>query len=348
MNRDDHRLIGQDVHFLDVLERASRVAPLDRPVLIIGERGSGKELISERIHRLSLRWDQPYITLNCAALPVNLIDSELFGNEAGAYTGATRSRAGLFEEADGGSIFLDEIATLSAQAQEKLLRVIEYGVLQRLGSTKQITVDVRVIAATNEDLPTLANEGRFRHDLLDRLSFEVLTIPPLRQRKDDILPLAEHFAQRMALDLGRTMAPQLSPQAQEKFLAHPWPGNVRELKNVIERAVYQCPKDAQAIDHIVFDPFESPWRPQKDASDSTLPERDPTSEAASNMAANMTAKNITDDANDLSFKERVARFEQQLLTEALKKERYNQSKAAKRLDLTYDQFRHALRKHGLL
>lgn len=164
------QFIGQSGAFLDAVERASRAAPMRRPVLVIGERGTGKELIAERLHRLSTRWQEPLVTMNCAALPETLIEAELFGHEAGAFTGATRSRVGRFEEADRGTLFLDELGTLSMGAQERLLRAVEYGEVTRIGSSKPVRVDVRIVAATNEDLPRMAEQGRFRADLLDRLS----------------------------------------------------------------------------------------------------------------------------------------------------------------------------------
>ena len=187
------QFVGSSLAFLDAVERASRAAPLNRPVLVIGERGTGKELIAERLHHLSGRWAGPLVTMNCAALPENLIEAELFGHEAGSFTGAAKTRHGRFEEADGGTLFLDELATLSSPAQDRLLRAVEYGEITRIGASKPIQVDVRIVAATNEHLPRLVDQGRFRADLLDRLSFEVVTLPPLRVRKGDIPLLAEHF-----------------------------------------------------------------------------------------------------------------------------------------------------------
>src|SRR3954469_20799145 len=184
------QLVGQASVFLDAVERASRAAALRRPVLVVGERGTGKELVAERLHRLSPRWGEPLVTMNCAALPETLIEAELFGHEAGSFTGATKSRIGRFEEADGGTLFLDELATLSMGAQERLLRAVEYGEVTRIGASKPLRVDVRIVAATNEHLPRLAEEGSFRADLLDRLSFEVITLPPLRVRDGDIPVLA--------------------------------------------------------------------------------------------------------------------------------------------------------------
>src|SRR6478672_13171813 len=255
------QFIGQSLAFLDAVERASRAAPLNRPVLVVGERGTGKELIAERLHRLSTRWGEPLITMNCAALPETLIEAELFGHEAGAFTGATKARAGRFEEADGGTLFLDELATLSSGAQDRLLRAVEYGEVTRIGASKPIEVDVRIVAATNEHLPSLVEQGRFRADLLDRLSFEVVTLPPLRARAGDIPLLAEHFARRMAVELEWANWPGFTARALAAMEAHNWPGNVRELRNVVERAVYRHENPEREIDEISFDPFHSPWAP---------------------------------------------------------------------------------------
>jgi psp operon transcriptional activator len=235
--QQEQQLIGESPGFLAVLEHVSRIAPLDRPVLVIGERGTGKELIAARIHYLSARWDKPFVKLNCAALTESLLESELFGHEAGSFTGANKRRAGRFELAHHGSLFLDELASTSSRVQEKILRVIEYGEFERVGGTETLTTDVRLIGATNEDLPRLADEGKFRADLLDRLAFDVITLPPLRERREDILPLAEHFAVRMAGELGHELFPGFDETARQDLMEYPWPGNVRELKNVIERAV---------------------------------------------------------------------------------------------------------------
>ena len=237
----DFQFIGESSAFLDSVERASRAAALNRPVLVIGERGTGKELIAERLHRLSPRWDGPLVTMNCAALTETLIEAELFGHEAGAFTGATKAREGRFEEADGGTLFLDELATLSAAAQERLLRAVEYGEVTRIGSNRPIRVDVRIVAATNEHLPSLVDQGRFRADLLDRLCFEVVTLPPLRAREGDVPILADYFGRRMASELEWTGWPGFSADALSALRGHDWPGNVRELRNVIERVLIMAP-----------------------------------------------------------------------------------------------------------
>ncbi|WP_374531565.1 phage shock protein operon transcriptional activator [Novosphingobium sp.] len=333
------QFVGQSGAFLDAVERASRAAPMRRPVLVIGERGTGKELIAERLHRLSPRWGEPLVTLNCAALPETLIEAELFGHEAGAFTGATRARAGRFEEADKGTLFLDELATLSMGAQERLLRAVEYGEVTRIGASKPMRVDVRIVAATNEDLPRLAEQGRFRADLLDRLSFEVITLPPLRVREGDIAVLAEYFGRRMATELGWEAWPGFSDHAMRALEEHQWPGNVRELRNVIERAVYRWDDWDQPVAHIVFDPFDSPWKPSAPVH-AQPPEAAP---AAHAPAAAPSAR--FDEISDL--RGAVDAHEKAILEHALGRHRYNQRQTAKALGLTYDQLRHAMKKHGL-
>ena len=256
------RLLGESPAFLEVLDLVSQVASLAKPVLIVGERGTGKELIAARIHYLSSRWDQEYLKMNCAAISESLLESELFGHEAGAFTGAAKLRKGRFERADRGSLFLDELATTSPLVQEKLLRVIEYGEYERLGGSRTLTTDVRLICATNEDLPALAAKGQFREDLLDRLAFDVITLPPLRSRPEDIMLLAEQFAISMALALEREYFPGFTESARKTLRSYHWPGNVRELKNVVERSVYRSQDPDAPVDVIAIDPFESPFRPR--------------------------------------------------------------------------------------
>lgn len=223
-------LIGQSSPFLAVLDKVSKLAPIERPVLIMGERGTGKELIAQRLHYLSKRWDKPLVSLNCAALSEGIVDSELFGHEAGSFSGATGKHLGRFERAEGGSLFLDELATTPVSVQEKLLRVIEYGEYERVGGRKTLQSNVRLICATNVNLLQLAKQGDFRHDLLDRLAFDVIHLPSLKQRQDDILLLAEHFALRMCQELALPLFAGFSSQCQQQLLEYAWPGNVRELK----------------------------------------------------------------------------------------------------------------------
>ncbi|NGP52576.1 phage shock protein operon transcriptional activator [Thioalkalivibrio sp. XN8] len=324
-------MLGSSPAFGAMLEQVSRLAPLDRPALILGERGTGKELVAARLHYLSPRWEQPLVKLNCAALTESLLESELFGHEAGAFTGATRRHTGRFERADGGSLFLDELGTLPARMQEKILRVIEYGEFERVGGSETLQVDVRILGATNEDLPAAAREGRFRADLLDRLAFDVVHVPPLRARPEDVLELAEHFAVAFTAELRRPFFPGLSERAVEALLAWPWPGNVRELKNAVERSIYRASDPAQPLEEIHFDPFATPHAPAPDAA---APD-----EAAGELPPGS--------ALPLDFRAEVDRFEQRLVLRALNAADGNRRVAAESLGLTYDQLRGLLRKHGV-
>ncbi len=334
------QFVGQSSVFLDAVEQAGRAAELNRPVLVIGERGTGKELIAERLHHLSPRWGEPLIVMNCAALPETLIEAELFGHEQGAFTGATRARPGRFEEADGGTLFLDELGTLSMAAQERLLRVVEYGEVTRIGASRPITVDVRVVAATNDDLPAAAEAGRFRPDLLDRLSFEVITLPPLRAREGDVRVLADHFGRRMAAEINWPQWPGFVPATMAELEAYRWPGNVRELRNVVERAVYRWSEPNRPIDRITFDPFASPWKPRP-----LMPAQTEIAVTATAGPAPAGAPTLHLDVSDL--KAAVDAHEAAIVRAALERYRYNQRAAAKGLGLTYDQLRHCLKKHGL-
>ena len=329
-------MLGESPAFLELLEQVSRLAPVDRPVLIVGERGTGKELIAARLHYLSRRWERDFIKLNCATLAASLLESELFGHEAGAFTGAVRRRKGRFELADRGTLFLDEIANASLAVQEKTLRAIEYGEFERVGGTETVQVDVRLIGATNADLPGLVAEGRFRDDLLDRLSFDVITVPPLRARLEDIPLLAQHYGRAMASELGWESFPGFGRDALKKMRGYGWPGNVRELRNVVERAVSRADRRELPIDEILFDPFGSPFRlgPAKPP-----PAAKPPSEPAGHQVHARTP---------IDFRASVAAFERRLLEEAMAAQRYNQRAAAGHLGLGYHQLRNALRKHGLI
>ena len=327
--QQEQQLIGESPVFLEILEHVSRVAQLNRPVLVIGERGTGKELIAARIHYLSPRWDRPFVKLNCAALAESLLETELFGHEAGSFTGATRRRLGRFELANEGSLFLDELANTSERVQEKVLRVIEYGELERVGGNDMIKTDVRIIGATNQDLPSLAEQGKFRPDLLDRLAFDVITLPPLRERREDILPLAAHFAVKMSGELGLDLFQGFSETARDELMEYYWPGNVRELKNVVERAVCSSLGDEDAISRINFDPFDSPWR-LGSRSQGELPS---------------AGAGLPDSAYD--FKEHIQNHEIDLITSALEQCRFNQKKTAQFLGMTYHQLRGYLRKYEL-
>ncbi len=347
-------LIGQSNSFLNVLDQVSQIAPLHKPVLIIGERGTGKELIAARLHYLSQRWDQNYLTLNCAALNENLLESELFGHEAGAFTGAAKRHEGRFERANGGTLFLDELANTPAMVQEKLLRVIEYGEFERVGGSRSVKVDVRLICATNEDLPSMAEQGEFRADLLDRLAFDVITLPPMRERREDILVLAEHFAVNMARELGFELFSGFSEKAKRILLDYDWPGNVRELKNVVERSVYRTNNPYVPVHHIQLDPFESPFRPRNRVR--TLdrkPQPEKTTVASQEQSSdNQQILTKTASAFDFSqvqdFKALSENFEMDLIKQALAACQFNQKKTAEALNLTYHQLRGYMKKYKLL
>jgi psp operon transcriptional activator len=331
IRRPDQQIIGEAPVFMEMLEHVSRAAPLDKPVLVVGERGTGKELIASRLHFLSDRWEQSVVKVNCAALTESILESELFGHEAGAFTGAARTHIGHFERADGGTLILDELATISLRMQEKILRVIEYGEIQRVGGSETLRVDVRIVGSTNSDLQALAAEGQFRKDLLDRLAFDVITVPPLRERLEDVLTLAHAFAVNMTSELKRSYFPGFGPRAASSLLKHDWPGNVRELKNTIERSVYRSADPDQPIMKIAFDPFDSPFKlaaPQvKTRSSERQAARSPL------LPADLT--------------QRLRDTERSLLEAALEKSRFNQRLAANLLSISYDQFRGKLKKHGL-
>jgi len=325
-------MIGQSPLFLETLDHVSRAAPLHRPVVIAGERGTGKELIADRLHYLSPRWDQPFLKINCAALPESLLESELFGHEAGSFTGADRRHIGRFERAGKGTLFLDEIASMSPRLQEKLLRIIEYGEFERVGGSRTMHSRARIISAANKDLPALAARGDFRQDLLDRLAFDVITLPPLRSRKDDIPLLAEHFALNMTKEMRRSFFPGFSARTSNKLLQHAWPGNIRELKSVIERAVYHSSED-EIIGKVTFDPFASPFRLQEEII--TTPEIQETSPPETTLTT------------PADLKAYIRETEQQLLQQALKENKYNQRRTAEALSLSYHQLRGYLKKYSI-
>lgn len=358
--------LGTSEAFLSFQEALSRVATVDRPVLIVGERGTGKELAAARLHYLSHRWQKPLVTVNCAALSESLLESELFGHEAGSFTGATAKRIGRFEQADGGTLFLDEIGAMPLRMQESILRVVEYGTLQRVGSSRAIQVDVRLIAATNANLPDMAARNTFKRDLLDRLSFEVLTLPPLRERGEDILTLAKRFAASMAIELGLAGYPEFSAQAVATLHAYAWPGNIRELKNTVERAVF---RNGLSITQIQLDPFETPWkafaepssfpattqlttppttqRPAQPATESKIStETARLPDAASAPAHEPLSQAICESFNlAVPLLDAQGQIEQGYLKIALQRTRHNQRHAAEMLGLTYHQFRGLYRKH---
>lgn len=322
--------IGESEVYSFFLESLSRVAKVDRSVLIIGERGSGKELAVQRLHYLSKRWEKNLVAVNCAALPSSLIESELFGYEQGAFTGASKTRKGRFEEAEGGTLFLDEIGLIPLEVQEKILRVVEYGTYERVGSSVTHETNVRIIGATNADLQQLVKEGKFKEDLLDRLSFEVLFLPPLRERGEDILILANYFASKMAMECGKPDLPNFSEKVVDELLNYSWPGNVRELKNVVERAVYRS--ESALIENVDFNPFKNPFA--KNAHE------------FKELRTQESSDKIRLETLPLSdFAYAQEQLEITYLSRAITEAGGNQKVAAEKLGMTYDQFRGLYRKH---
>jgi psp operon transcriptional activator len=302
--------VGQSDAFLEVLEQAERFANIPRPILLRGERGTGKELVARFIHEQSARAKKRYVVLNCAAFNDELFLAEMFGHEAGAFTGAMERKIGHLERADSGTLFLDEIANLSSRAQEMLLRVIEYKEFERVGGSEPVAVDVRILAATNARLEKMMECGEFLRDLYDRICFAEILLPPLRKRREDIPLLIDHFVEQLHGEIPDLERGAFTPAAVKDLMAYHWPGNIRQLKNVVER-LYVSDKDR--VIHASELPLE--------------------------MVATEPIRG--------SFHERVKAYEKSLLLGALKDTGGNQRDAAKRLGLTYDQFRHYYRKYRL-
>lgn len=326
-------LIGESPLFVEMLEHVSLAARMSKPVLVIGERGTGKELIAARLHYLSDRWEQQFVRVNCAALTETLLESELFGHEAGAFTGAARTHIGCFEQAEAGTLVLDELGTIPLRMQEKILRVIEYGEFRRVGGNKALISRARIVGATNEDLPALAAAGRFRADLLDRLAFDVIHVPPLRARAEDILSLARHFAVTMTAELRRSYFAGFSDSVTKQLLGYDWPGNVRELKNTIERSLYRMANSDQPLDTLLFNPFNSPY---------------------ANTQASAVSKNepnaftgMMPDTWPIDLRSQVQNYEKSLIESALHSAKYRQTAAAELLGLSYHQLRGLLKKYDL-
>lgn len=311
-----YRVIGASKQMDQVLLQAERVASIPRPAMILGEPGTGKELVAAAIHYGGIRKDRPFVKVNCAALSAHLLESELFGHEKGAFTGATEERPGKFEAANGGTLFLDEIGNTSPEFQQNVLRAIEYQEIQRVGSAHSTKVDVRVIAATNANLEEEIAQGRFRQDLYDRLRFEVIRIPPLRERPEDIPPLADHFVKQILEEVPGLTARDFSESALSALKRYTWPGNVRELKFAAERAA--CVASGESLEVEDLPPEVSQGGAQ-----------------------------TTPSGEGRGFEAELEAFELSLIRRALLDSGWNQRKAAEALELSYDQFRHFYRKHGM-
>jgi DNA-binding NtrC family response regulator len=312
--RKTSEVIGVSDKWKDVMERVRRVAPLKTTVLILGESGTGKEVVARTIHNLSSRSDGPFIAVNCAAIPKELIESEMFGHEKGAFTGANDVRQGYFELADKGTIFLDEIADMDMSLQSKLLRILESGELQRIGSSRPIKIDVRIIAASNKNLKSLVDNGRFREDLFFRLNVFPIVIPPLRERKEDIIPLSEYFLKVYSEELGRAV-PEISKETNEIMLNYEWKGNVRELKNVIERALILCDSAKILPEHL-------------------------------NLSLLMTESRDISSLHDIADIA-VRDAEKKMIEQTLRKTGGNKSKAAELLKISYKTLLNKIKEYGI-
>ncbi len=316
-------VIGTSQSWREVLEQAAKVAPTETTVLLSGESGTGKEVVAHLIHRGSRRAEGAFVALNCAALPETLLESELFGYEKGAFTGAVVAHAGRLEQAAGGTLFLDEVGEMSPAVQAKFLRVLEEREFQRLGGTRQLKADVRVIAATNRDLKVAITKGAFREDLYYRLHVFAIHLPPLRERREDILPLLEHFVGALGpVVLGRPAA-GISRDARAHFLAHAWPGNVRELRNAVERALILCEGG-------LINPEHLPWHVETSESAPLIP-----------LAAPPAGGDFPAQGVDLEAVERT------LIEGALKQTGRNKSKAAKLLALSRGKLYTRMERFGL-
>ena len=321
-----HRVVGESTEWRQVLTQAAQVAATETTVLLLGESGTGKEVVARFVHRASPRKNGPFVALNCAALPEQLLEAELFGYERGAYTGATQSKPGQLEQAAGGTLFLDEVGEMSMSAQAKFLRVLQEREFQRLGGTRVIRSDTRIVAATNRDLLRAISHGQFREDLYYRLNVFAIRLPPLRGRKDDILPLSEAFLTEIGRGLGRP-AGGISREARQLLLDYHWPGNVRELRNILERAAILCDGGLITPEHLAISlPVAVPAAIVAVATDSAI---SPTAAAAT-----------TSSPGDLQSMERV------MIEQALTQARFNKSKAAKALGLTRHQLYIRMKKYG--
>ncbi len=315
--RTPHRALGRSRQWRDVLAQAGKVAPTDTTVLITGESGTGKEVVARFVHRASARKDGPFVALNCAALPEQLLESELFGHEKGAFTGALAARPGKIEQAAGGVLFLDEVGEMSPAVQAKFLRVLQEREYQRLGGSRTLKADVRVLAATNRNLKAAIGQGGFREDLYYRLAVFDVPLPALRERPEDIELLAESFLEEIGRSVGRPAA-GLSEEVRDKLVAYPWPGNVRELRNAIERAVILCEGGLVTSEHLPIGIAATPRTvPSKPAP--------PASPVPSTLDA----------------------AEREMIVQALTRAGNNKSKAARILGLTRAQLRSRIEKHGL-
>jgi two-component system, NtrC family, response regulator AtoC len=333
-------VIGESPAIQAVMDQARQIAALHEtpPVLITGETGTGKGLVARTIHGASPRRSRPFIEVNCTALPATLMESELFGHERGAFTDAKESRMGLFEAADGGFLFLDEVGDVELSLQGKLLKAVEERTVRRVGGTRDRQIDVRILAATNRDLERDAQRDRFRRDLYFRLAVIILHLPPLRERGDDVLLLAQHYLDRFNAKYGKQVR-QFDPRARDLLLAYPWPGNVRELSHVIERAVLWSRGPTLDAEHLSLTTPESAWETAAHPAEPAPPAPAEPAPAGATSATGVTT--LPPPGMDLE------RWERAMIEQALRESDGNQTRAAQRLGISRDTLRYRLKKHGI-
>jgi len=333
-------VIGESPAIQAVMDQARQIAALHEtpPVLITGETGTGKGLVARTIHGASPRRSRPFIEVNCTALPATLMESELFGHERGAFTDAKESRMGLFEAADGGFLFLDEVGDVELSLQGKLLKAVEERTVRRVGGTRDRQIDVRILAATNRDLERDAQRDRFRRDLYFRLAVIILHLPPLRERGEDVLLLAQHYLDRFNAKYGKQVR-QLDPRARDLLLAYPWPGNVRELSHVIERAVLWSRGPTLDAEHLSLTTPESAWEPAEHPAEPAPAAPAEPAPAGATSAPGVTT--LPPPGMDLE------RWERAMIEQALRESDGNQTRAAQRLGISRDTLRYRLKKHGI-
>ena len=328
------QLVGRCPGMQEVYKAIGRVAATDETVLILGESGTGKELVARAVYQHSKRGERAFVVVNCGAIPESLLESELFGHEKGAFTGADRKRIGRFEQANGGTVFLDEIGELTASAQVKLLRVLQEHEFERVGGSETVKSDMRVIAATNVDLDAAVADGRFRKDLYFRLNVFSINLPPLRERGDDLVLLIDYYRKRFSAELGRTVD-RIDESATAALQAYSWPGNIREMQSILKQAILQAPGSVLLADFLPPQVFTKVVSQASETSPSSLFDWD------------AFVRERMEAGSETLYAEGLARMEREILVRLLQHTAGNQLQAARMLGITRGSLRNKIRTHGI-